>query len=188
MDFFFRRELFQPGDRVLVAVSGGADSLSLLHALSHSREETGMVVEAAHVHHGMRGAEADADVEFLQTCCSGWDVPLHIEHRDVPLLAKERRISVETAGRGVGLASAGSHRGGLWNWKSRHRAHGGRSGGNSAAQPFPRRRHRWSGRDAGETLSGAGQSDPACASAAATMAGRNGGILRATWTGAAVRR
>jgi tRNA(Ile)-lysidine synthase len=93
------RSLIDPGDRVLVAVSGGADSLALLHALAAAREELGVFVAAAHVHHGMRGAAADEDVEFLRACCAEWRVPLEVRYADVPARAEAARVSVEEAGR-----------------------------------------------------------------------------------------
>src|SRR5687768_6850750 len=96
---FFDGSCFSPGDRVLVAVSGGADSLALLHALAHDRESLALTLFAAHVHHGMRGDEADADVDFLEGICAEWAVPLLVERVGVPELAKRERISVEEAGR-----------------------------------------------------------------------------------------
>lgn len=92
-------DLLPPGERLLVGVSGGADSLALLHALAEGRVERRWELWAVHVHHGMRGPEADADAEFLAGCCAAWGVPLRVERVDVPALAKERRISVEEAGR-----------------------------------------------------------------------------------------
>jgi tRNA(Ile)-lysidine synthase len=88
------RSLIDPGDRILVAISGGADSLALLHALTAVREELGVSIIAAHVHHGMRGAAADADVEFLRARCAEWGVPLEVRYADVPARARERRVSV----------------------------------------------------------------------------------------------
>lgn len=96
---FFNRDLFAIGDRILVALSGGVDSLSLLHALAAARDDLGIELGAVHVHHGMRGADADADVRFLEGVCDASKVPLWVEPRDVPALARERRISLEEAGR-----------------------------------------------------------------------------------------
>src|SRR5579885_1992051 len=93
------RSLFSPGDRVLVGVSGGVDSLALLHILHALREELGLELFAAHVHHGMRAEAAEADVEFLQGLCAQWQIPLSITRCDVPALAARQRISVEEAGR-----------------------------------------------------------------------------------------
>ena len=56
---------FHAGERVAVAVSGGADSVALLVAMADARAETGLVLSAVHVHHGLRGAEADGDAQFV---------------------------------------------------------------------------------------------------------------------------
>jgi tRNA(Ile)-lysidine synthase len=89
----------EPGKRVLIAVSGGTDSLTLLHLFAHRRDEHGCDLLACHVHHGMRGAAADADVGFLERTSREWNVPLEVVRTDVPALARSRRISVEEAGR-----------------------------------------------------------------------------------------
>jgi tRNA(Ile)-lysidine synthase len=99
MPLSFDRTLFAPGDRILVAVSGGVDSLALLHGLAASRDELQIEVVAVHVHHGMRGEAADADVEFLRACCAAWEVPFEVRYADVPERARTGRISVEEAGR-----------------------------------------------------------------------------------------
>jgi tRNA(Ile)-lysidine synthase len=95
----WNRSCLAGGRRILIAVSGGADSLTLLHFLAHHRDEHGCEMVACHVHHGMRGASAEADVRFLERTCREWNVPLEVVHRNVPALARERRISVEEAGR-----------------------------------------------------------------------------------------
>ena len=91
--------MIAPGDRVLVAVSGGQDSLALLHCLHGLRGALGITLFAAHLHHGMRGEEADADVAFVEDFCAGLVVPLSVERMSVPGLARERGISIEEAGR-----------------------------------------------------------------------------------------
>jgi len=97
--------LFLAGDRLLVAVSGGVDSLALLHALAGERAAAGMDVTAVHVHHGMRGDAAEADVDFLAARCDEWQVPFIVERVDVPALAEQCRISVEEAGRNARYAA-----------------------------------------------------------------------------------
>ena len=67
---------------VLVAVSGGSDSVALLH-LMH-RSAVAARLEAAHVHHGVRGAEADADARFCETLCDRLSVPFHLLRADLP--------------------------------------------------------------------------------------------------------
>lgn len=93
------RHLFAPGDRVLIALSGGPDSLALAHWLAGHRRELAVELRACHVHHGMRGARADQDCEFLLEWGAQHGIPLHVVRTSVPDLAAERRISVEEAGR-----------------------------------------------------------------------------------------
>ncbi len=69
--------LLKPGMRVAVALSGGADSVALLRALAARREELGLVLHAAHLHHGLRGAEADGDLEFCRALAARLEVPFH---------------------------------------------------------------------------------------------------------------
>ena len=80
---------------VLVAFSGGADSALLLHLLHRA----GIRLYAAHVHHGIRGAEADADLDFCRKVCKELSVPLFAIRINAPALAKKSGQSVETAAR-----------------------------------------------------------------------------------------
>jgi tRNA(Ile)-lysidine synthase len=63
--------------RLAVALSGGADSVALLRALAARSGELGLVLHAAHLHHGLRGAEADADLEFSRNLAAKLDLPFH---------------------------------------------------------------------------------------------------------------
>jgi tRNA(Ile)-lysidine synthase len=63
--------------RLAVALSGGADSVALLRALAARRQELGLVLHAAHLHHGLRGEEADGDLEFCRELAAKLDVPFH---------------------------------------------------------------------------------------------------------------
>ena len=88
---------------VLVGFSGGPDSSALLHLFVRLRQqrEPELRVIAAHVHHGARGADADADAEHCRTIATEIEVE-YVERRvDVPTLAAERSISFETAAREV---------------------------------------------------------------------------------------
>ena len=58
--------LLRPGLRLAVGLSGGADSVALLRALAERSRELGLVLHAAHLHHGLRGEEADGDLEFCR--------------------------------------------------------------------------------------------------------------------------
>ncbi len=70
------------GQRVLVALSGGPDSVALLHLLGHP--DLGLELEAVHVHHGTRGTEADADAAFCEELCLELNIPFHL--RRIPPL------------------------------------------------------------------------------------------------------
>ncbi len=86
-------------DSVLAAVSGGADSVCMLHLLVRRARETGMRVCAAHYEHGIRGAESLRDAAFVERLCGSLGVPLVIEHGDVPAYAAEHRLGTEEAAR-----------------------------------------------------------------------------------------
>ncbi len=93
------RSLFAPGERVCVAVSGGADSTALLCALAAARAEMGLVLSVLHVHHGIRGAEADADAAFVAQLAERLGLPCTIAQGDAPAIAQQEKISLETAAR-----------------------------------------------------------------------------------------
>ncbi len=80
---------------LVVGLSGGRDSVALLCMLV----ARGCAVRACHVHHGIRGADADADAAFCAQLCASLGVELHTEYVDIPRLAQERGESLETAAR-----------------------------------------------------------------------------------------
>ncbi len=92
-------EMLEPGERVIVAVSGGPDSLALLHVLHDLAPELEIALTVGHLHHGLRGAEADADAEFVQDVARGLRLECVVEQSDVRALARERGIGLEEAGR-----------------------------------------------------------------------------------------
>ncbi|MGB7264298.1 MAG: tRNA lysidine(34) synthetase TilS [Terracidiphilus sp.] len=69
--------LLKPGLRLAVGLSGGADSVALLRALAARRGELGLVLHAAHLHHGLRGEEADGDLEFCRELAAKLEIPFH---------------------------------------------------------------------------------------------------------------
>jgi len=83
----------------VVGFSGGGDSAALLHRLFSLREELSLSIKAVHVHHGIRGAEADRDLRFAEDFCKNLGIPFAAHFVDVPALAKERGISEEACGR-----------------------------------------------------------------------------------------
>src|SRR5450432_1597878 len=99
------REHIRPGDRICAAVSGGADSVALLlllHAANQlPRNALGVGLSAVHVHHGLRGDEANADLTFVQSLCNRLEVPLHIHHASVPARVVETRETIEEAARNL---------------------------------------------------------------------------------------
>ena len=76
--FLREREMVSPGDTVIAAVSGGADSVALLFALYLLKDKLEITLEAAHFNHNLRGAESDADEAFVRQLCDRYDVPLHV--------------------------------------------------------------------------------------------------------------
>lgn len=76
--FLKEQALLSPGDRVIAAVSGGADSVAMLFALYLLRDELGIALEAAHFNHHLRGAESDRDEAFVTDFCGRYCIPLHL--------------------------------------------------------------------------------------------------------------
>ena len=91
--------LLETGDSVIAALSGGADSVALLHFLYSIKEQYDLTLYAAHLHHGIRGEEAQRDEDFCKILCEKYNIPLFCRHRDIPALARERGISEELCGR-----------------------------------------------------------------------------------------
>lgn len=94
-----RYKMLPPGETVLVAVSGGADSMSLLHFLWQKSRAGGCSVTAAHFHHGLRGADADRDEQFVKDWCIAREIPFVCEHGDVRAAAEQSGETIEEAAR-----------------------------------------------------------------------------------------
>ena len=77
-EFSRRQGLIQPGDKIICAVSGGADSMALLWAMYLLKEEWDLDISAAHFNHQLRGAESDRDEAFVREFCDGYGIPLHV--------------------------------------------------------------------------------------------------------------
>ena len=91
--------MLEPGSRVIAALSGGADSVCLLGLLKELEGEMELKLRAVHVHHGLRGQEADRDAEFAKAFCDTLSVPCHIIKADVKKFARDSGMSEEEAGR-----------------------------------------------------------------------------------------
>ena len=93
------QRMTEPGDTVVCAVSGGADSVSMLHVLLSLQDTLGIRVEAAHFNHHLRGAESDRDEAFVRQLCASLGVPLHTGGGDVQARAAQTHESLEEAAR-----------------------------------------------------------------------------------------
>lgn len=94
-----QHKLLHAGDRVGVAVSGGADSAALLRVLLDLRKELGIVVSVVHFNHRLRGDEADADMKFVADLAKRYKLQFHSTGEEVRAYAREKHLSVEAAGR-----------------------------------------------------------------------------------------
>ena len=100
--------LLLPEDTLVLGISGGPDSLCLLHVLRQLADDYGVTLHAAHLHHGIRGQDADDDARFVQELCRSWGVPHTVERADVPGLAQERGMAIEEAARQARYGFLGS--------------------------------------------------------------------------------
>ena len=91
--------LFSPGDRVICALSGGADSMALTHCLHSLEAELEITVEAAHFNHKLRGEESDEDQGFVAEFCHKEGIPLHLGSADVADYSRQHRLGIEEAAR-----------------------------------------------------------------------------------------
>lgn len=89
----------QEGEQITVGVSGGADSMALLHILWRLSAQEEWQVQAVHVHHGLRGKEADEDAAFVEEICRRWNIPCALIRLDVAAEAAKRRSGIEETGR-----------------------------------------------------------------------------------------
>ena len=101
--FTSKEGLFSAPCHVLVGLSGGADSMALLHLLLHWPVD-GLSVSAVHIHHGLRENAADRDELFVRDYCEKHNVPLTVIREDVAQIAAEEQLTLEEAGRQVRYA------------------------------------------------------------------------------------
>lgn len=94
-----KNQLIRPGDGVVVGLSGGPDSVFLLYALHTLQARMGFTLRAVHVHHGIRGAEADRDAAFSEKLCAKLAVPFQAVHVAAPAYATQQGLGLEEAAR-----------------------------------------------------------------------------------------
>ena len=91
--------MFPRGAKLIVGLSGGADSVALLHLLHSWQKEENWQITAVHIHHGLRGREADEDARFAEDFCASLGIPCVVKRYDVAKEAKLRGLGEEETGR-----------------------------------------------------------------------------------------
>ncbi|HIV85977.1 MAG TPA: tRNA lysidine(34) synthetase TilS [Candidatus Monoglobus merdigallinarum] len=99
VDTINSRGLARPGSSILIGVSGGADSVCLLDVLNNIKEANGFKIYAAHLNHGIRGAEAERDEMFVKGLCERLGIRCFFRKVNIPELAEAMKMSEEEAGR-----------------------------------------------------------------------------------------
>jgi len=94
-------KMIKKGDKIVLGVSGGPDSVCLLHLFNKFRKELGVSIYAAHLDHCFRGKESEEDAHFVKALCEKRDIPFFGEQFDVPSFAKRYSLSPEDAARRV---------------------------------------------------------------------------------------
>ena len=96
-----QREAFARGELVVVAVSGGGDSVALLHILNRMRGALGIELHVASLYHGIRGEAGQADLDFVAELATRWGIPYTVGQVDAPQRARDWKMSLEAAARRV---------------------------------------------------------------------------------------
>lgn len=99
IDFIKENSMIKSGDKVLVALSGGPDSVCLLHILSELKELLHIEVYAAHVNHCLRGESALKDEAYVEELCKNLNIKCFVKRVDINKISEEKNISTEMAGR-----------------------------------------------------------------------------------------
>lgn len=91
--------LIEPGDKILVALSGGPDSICLLNILFELKDKLEIEIGAAHLNHMLRGEDAFKDEEYVVNICKDMNIHCFVKRVDINKYSKEQKISSEMAGR-----------------------------------------------------------------------------------------
>ena len=98
-DFVKENEMLARNCAVIAGVSGGNDSMTMLHLLGRLGEIWHFHLRVVHVNHGIRGAEADRDQRTVETVCAEWNIPCRVYRYDVPELSMKWKLGTEETGR-----------------------------------------------------------------------------------------
>lgn len=98
-DYMRKHQMLQYGDKVIAGVSGGPDSMCMLHQLLELREEMGIKILVVHVEHGIRGSESEEDARFVEKYCKEKKINFYLVKENVGHMAKKSHMSIEEAGR-----------------------------------------------------------------------------------------
>ena len=96
--FAQQHKLFDQHKNILIALSGGVDSMTLLHLLLEWRRHLNLTVSAIHINHQLRGKESDKDQEFVKDVCRQKEIPIYIEKVELKEFARKKKYSIEEAG------------------------------------------------------------------------------------------
>lgn len=91
--------MLEMDDKVVMGISGGADSVCLLFLMLELKKEYNLSLSVVHVHHGIRGEEADKDAEYVEKLCTEYGICFYLFRENIPELAKMWKMSEEEAGR-----------------------------------------------------------------------------------------
>ena len=94
-DTIIEHNMFKYNDTVVIGVSGGADSIMLLHCLNSLKKDFNLKLIVAHVNHKIRKGSAERDAEFVRSFCKELGLPFYLNEVDIPNMAKELNLSDE---------------------------------------------------------------------------------------------
>lgn len=100
-EYIQQHNMLEKEDRIVIGVSGGADSICLLYAFFEICKDYAAELNVVHINHGLRGEEADQDEQFVMELCKSLDIRYHSFYYDVEEIAKKEGLSKEEAGRKV---------------------------------------------------------------------------------------
>ncbi len=99
--FIKENDLLFLGDKILVALSGGPDSVFLLHFLNKYKKKFKIEIGAVHINHGLRGKDSERDELFCKAICDELSVPFYLLRKDIKSYSKKNKLSLEAAGRKI---------------------------------------------------------------------------------------